>query len=182
MKRFVHWQLCGSWMFPFVTIERLTLTLNHIHFVERAQQSYCSAFRHSWIPTQGIFELLNLLLCITVYLEHVHAAFVQRKNSSFFVSIMIPTWLHTSENRPYEGWRFCYDNFKICTKWSLNSKGIFLKTSNTETFLHSVVTVYQIHKDYENKWWKNTHLSESNTHAGRLKFITANIETNPDQE
>jgi len=48
--------------------------------------------------------------------------------------------------------------------------------------LHSAVTVYQIHKDYEKKWWKNTHLSESNTHAERLKFITANIETNPDQE
>jgi len=58
-------------------MERLTLTLNHIDFIKHVQQSSCSAFRHSWTPTQGIFDVLNLLLCITVYLKHALAAFVQ---------------------------------------------------------------------------------------------------------
>ena len=50
--------------------------------------------------------------------------------------------------------------------------------SNRNTLVDSAVTAYPLNIDHEEEWWRNTPLSELNTHGERLWFNSAHAGTN----
>ena len=104
--------------------------------------------------------------------------FLESHNTSvFLVLIFIPARLHAAESRLSACWKPCWEN-ESSTKPAAKSKWIDPAAPNCGTFDNSAVIVYTIHVvDYEEEWWQNTPLSESNTNDERFWFNSSNMDT-----
>jgi len=102
--------------------------------------------------------------------------FLERHNTQVFLGLnFVAAWLHAAENRSRLLWWPCSED---AISFTSSQKSDDPADSSVDTLVNSNVTVYSIHTDCEEEWWKHKPFQSSNTHDEGLWLNAADTETN----
>ena len=112
---------------------------------------------------------------VFTFSNHWHE-FLERHNTQVFLGLnFVAAWLHAAENRSRARWWRCSEDASS-SKSAQN--GDDPADSSVDTLVNSAVTVYPIHIDCEEEWWKHNPFRSSHTHDEGLWFNAADTDTN----
>jgi len=104
----------------------------------------------------AILRNLNFVSCCSLLLftfsNHWHE-FLERHNTQVFLGLnFVAAWLHADENRSRARWWPCSED---ASSSKSSKKSDDPADSIVDTLVNSAVTVYSIHTDCEEEWWKH---------------------------